>query len=142
MSQAQEAFRIDVPAHAVLVPLDAPDHIRPIARRRVGRPPIDESLEPVMPSQFHTPATEASWPGERRLVLAVLTDAIDVLVAGPAVSNPRRRLYDETATWFGSNDTVWPYSFVNICDVLGLDVRSVRNALVRRCEKAQQRAAG
>jgi hypothetical protein len=143
MSYAQEAFRIDVPADAVPVPLDASAHERPIARRRVGRPPVEESIELVIPSQFHTQATEAWCPGEKQLVLAVLTDAIDVLVAGPAVSNPRRRqLYDETAAWFGSNDTEWPYSFVNICDVLGLDVRSVRNALVRRCEEARQRSAG
>ena len=141
MSYTQEAFRIDVPADAVPVPPDAPDR-EPPTRRRVGRPPIEESIEPVTPSQFYTPATEAWWPGEKRLVLAVLTDAIDVLVAGPAATGPRRRLYDETATWFGSNDTAWPYSFVNICDALGLDVRSVRNALVHRCDKARQRSAG
>jgi hypothetical protein len=105
----------------------------PERRRRVGRPPIEESIELVMPSQFHAPASESWWPGEKRLMLAVLTDAIGVLTKGARANGPRReRLFEETLEWLADDDTRWPYSFVNLCAGLGLDAAAVRSALGRR----------
>ncbi len=87
----------------------------------------------VMPVQFHTPASEAWWPGEKRLMLAVLTDAIDILMKGPGVNDPRRTtVFDETVAWFTRDDADWPCSFVNVCDALGIDARAVRAAITRR----------
>jgi len=106
----------------------------PRPRRRVGRPPIEDSIEIVMPAQFHTPASEAWWPGEKRLMLAVLTDAVDILTKGPGASGQRRVVYDETAEWLASDDREWPYSFVNVCDTLELDTSAVRSALRRRLD--------
>jgi len=109
-------------------------------RHRVGRPPIEESIEFLMPSQFHAPANESWWPGEKRLMLAVLRDAIDILSRGPGVNGPRRRhLFEETVGWFASDDVEWPFSFVNVCDGLGVDSRAIRGA-VRRRAKATRRA--
>jgi len=109
-------------------------------RRRVGRPPIEESIELVVPAQFHTPASESWWPGEKRLMLAVLTDAIDILLKGPGVNGPRRRdLYEETASWFAGEAPEWPYSFLNVCAVLDLDERAVRSAVGRKIEQARRR---
>ena len=109
-------------------------------RRRVGRPPIEESIELVMPTQFHAPASETWWPGEKRLMLAVLTDAIDILLKGPGVNGPRRRnLYEETARWFAGDEPEWPFSFFNVCAVLGLDEGAVRSTVKRRIEQARRR---
>ena len=128
MDHALGACRIEIP-------VDEVPGLR--LRPRVGRPPIEESIGVMTPSQFHTPASETWWPAEKRLMLAVLTDAIDVLLRGPAVNGPRHHLYEDTAGWLGSEDTEWPYSFVNICDALGLDVESVRTALTHRREEVR-----
>jgi hypothetical protein len=125
------------PAHATCPiddPADAEESVpRALRRPRVGRPPIEESIEFVMPVQFHTPASEAWWPGEKRLMLAVLTDAIDILMKGPGVNDPRRTtVFEETVAWFTRDDADWPCSFVNVCDVLGIDARAVRDAITRR----------
>ena len=99
-------------------------------RGRVGRPPIEESIELLMPSQFRTPAHESWWPGEKRLMLAVLTDAVEILAIGPAANGPRRRaLYEETVAWVASDDTQWPFSFVNVCDALDLSASRVRSVI-------------
>ena len=125
------------PAHATCPiddPADAEESVpRALRRPRVGRPPIEESIEFVMPVQFHTPASEAWWPGEKRLMLAVLTDAIDILLKGPGVNDPRRTtVFEETVAWFTRDDADWPCSFVNVCDALGIDARAVRDAIRRR----------
>ena len=125
------------PAHATCPiddPVEAEESVpRPLHRPRVGRPPVEESIELVMPVQFHTPASEAWWPGEKRLMLAVLTDAIDILMKGPGVNDPRRTtVFDETVAWFTRDDADWPCSFVNVCDALGIDARAVRDAITRR----------
>jgi hypothetical protein len=125
------------PAHATCPiddPADAEESVpRALRRPRVGRPPIEESIEFVMPVQFHTPASEAWWPGEKRLMLAVLTDAIDILMKGPGVNDPRRTtVFEETVAWFTRDDADWPCSFVNVCDALGIDARAVRDAITRR----------
>jgi hypothetical protein len=120
-------------AHATCSTDETIDTTAPEPRRRVGRPPIEESIELVMPSQFHAPASESWWPGEKRLMLAVLTDAIEVLTKGARANGPRREcLFEETVEWLADDDTKWPYSFVNVCAGLGLDVAAVRSALGRR----------
>jgi len=124
------------PAHATCPiddPADAEESVpRALRRPRVGRPPIEESIEFVMPVQFHTPASQAWWPGEKRLMLAVLTDAIDILMKGPGMKDPRRTVFEETVAWFTRDDADWPCSFVNVCDALGIDARAVRDAIRRR----------
>jgi hypothetical protein len=111
-------------------PIEAPV---PERGGRVGRPPIEESIEIVVPTQFHRPASESWWPGEKRLMLALLTDAIEVLMKGRHANDPRRRLlFEETVEWFADDDPKWPCSFVNVCEALGLDAGAVRTTLARR----------
>ena len=106
------------------------------ARRRPGRPPVE--VEFVMPSQFHVPAREAWHQGEKRLMLAVLKDAVDILSQYATANQPRRRqIFAKTVAWVAANDTTWPFSFVNICDTLGFDIASLRKALARRVEAAR-----
>jgi len=42
-----------------------------------------------------------------------------------------QRLFREADEWIRSNDTVWPCSFRNICEALGLDPGYVRGGLDR-----------
>jgi len=64
-------------------------------------------------------------------MLAVLEDAVHVYQIGGSGGARTRRLYAETEQWFASTDTSWPFSFVRICQVLGLDPEHVRSGLRR-----------
>src|SRR4029077_2498850 len=79
----------------------------PKPRRPRGRPPIhlSASLNLVLPSQlFPEFPGEGRLPGERRLMLAVLQDAIGILVKHRNATVPCARvLYCETAAWVRSD---------------------------------------
>ena len=71
---------------------------------------------------------------ERRLMLAVLHEAVLAYLAGDARTT--RAGMQELDAWFRSDDTSWPYSFGNLCDALGLDRAAVRRALyLQRLER-------
>ena len=61
---------------------------------------------------------------EQRLMLAVLSDALDLLLArlrpGALKATSRPRAIAEARAWVASDDTLWPFSFENICGALGL----------------------
>jgi hypothetical protein len=69
---------------------------------------------------------------EQRLLAAVLADAINCFqrYAGTGMRR-RRRESHEAEVWFMSEDKRWPFSFRNICDVLGLDAAHMRGGLLR-----------
>ncbi len=68
---------------------------------------------------------------ERRLLLAVLSDAI-VRVRQLATSRRQygRRELVEAARWIRSDDRSWPYSFVNVCAALDLEPGPIRRTVV------------
>jgi hypothetical protein len=76
---------------------------------------------------------------ERRLMLAVLKDALLVLrrchTAEGAWSQRQLR---ETEEWFASRDMTWPFAFECICEELGLDAERIR-AGVRRTWRPRAR---
>ena len=120
-------------------PADTDPAPPPPPRRRRGRPPIhlSLSLNLVMPSQFFP--ERGDGPGERRLMRAVLKDALAVLFKYDATQDRRgQRLLAEAQHWLESDDADWPFSFVNVCDALGLDPSCVRERVARY--RAAQRA--
>ena len=69
---------------------------------------------------------------EQRLVCAVLHDALRI-VTKPGVSHGRGRgLRGETEAWLLSDDTAWPFSFLNVCSALALDPAWLRKSLRTR----------
>jgi hypothetical protein len=67
---------------------------------------------------------------EKRLLLAILADAISCLQKYGSIRNHRgRRVVHEAELWLMSTDRKWPFSFENICDVLGIDSEYVRTGL-------------
>ena len=92
----------------------------------------------VLPSQFY--AAAADTPA-RALMRAVLERAWNDLGDPQLLSyqGPRgaAKLQRETAAWFASDEPTWLYSFVNICQTLGLDASALRRALFQ----AQHHAA-
>lgn len=88
--------------------------------------------EAIVPESYPTVAA-ALWQPERRLMLAVLEDAIDSYLANVGARRGiRRARFHEAASWFQSNETEWPFSFVCICDALGIDPAVIRRLLVRQ----------
>ena len=78
-----------------------------------------------------------SLQGERRLMLAVLGDAVDCYRRGRRASDPATRLlFDEARAWLESTDRRATFSFESICDVLDIDPDYLRRGL------RQQRAPG
>jgi hypothetical protein len=82
-----------------------------------------------MPSQFLAAGAKGAT-AERALMLAVLEDAIRLVLKdrdGETASTRRER--EAARAWIDSTDRRWPFSFENICDVLGIDETSMRAAL-------------
>ncbi len=103
------------------------------------RTPKNEALafyefETVLPVQFHAAQRRCALQPEKRLMLAVLEDAVLAYLRGLHQS-------PETAAWFESDDFTWPYSFANLCEGLGLDRAAVRVALRRQRGRRRQLAA-
>jgi hypothetical protein len=71
--------------------------------------------------------------GDIALRCAILYDAVCCFRQQfDATSHQPHRLAKEAEQWLFSNDTQWPFSFVNICAVLGLDPAYLRLRLNRR----------
>lgn len=75
--------------------------------------------------------------GERKLMLAVLIDAIRTLSQGSmATRSANRHAWLQDEIWVRADDQADPFSFINICDALGLNA-----GYVRRCIRLLQRSS-
>ena len=91
----------------------------------------------VLPAQWHWhDAADASRVPERRLLLAVLEDAIATLQRYVLSDRRRgRRLFQEAEAWILSDDLGWPCAFRNICDELDIDAVYMRRGVSQWCER-------
>ncbi len=86
------------------------------------------------------PAVDASLQAEKRLMLAVLEDAVGTFQKYVnARERAGQRLFAEVEDWFAADEGDWPYSFVNISQALGLDPEYLRTGL-GRWKDVQRRA--
>lgn len=80
--------------------------------------------------------------GERRLMLAVLEDAVDSYRKYALARDPREQAcFLEAREWFFSTDRSWLFAFENICDVLEMNAEYLRGGL-DRWRRALMAAAG
>ena len=85
-------------------------------------------LDILLPSQHFGPRHQQV--PERRLMVAVLHDALDCLERyRSATSKEGHRLFHEAQHWFLAREAGWPYSFECICAALDLDSNAVRQCL-------------
>jgi hypothetical protein len=96
-----------------------------------GGSAVELEPESVLPSQyFAQAAVDASLQPEKRLMLAVLEDAVGTYQKfANARERTGQRVFSEVEDWFLSDDQDWPYSFVNISHALGLDAAYLRRGL-------------
>lgn len=85
----------------------------------------------VLPEQFYgVPVNVHAARGEVALMRAVLEDAIECFQKQD-LKNGRRaqRLAREAEEWLFKDDQLWPFSFLNVCNVLGIDPAYIRRGL-------------
>jgi hypothetical protein len=104
-----------------------------------------EEANVLLPEQFWGPRTDPRPDPEKRLMAAVLEEAI-LLIQNHSDSRSvqRRKLVAEACAWIASDERSGPFCFATICDVFGLDVERVRAAvndlrLGRCCYSAARR---
>jgi hypothetical protein len=92
----------------------------------------------ILPEQFYQGAPNLSQGRpEADLMRAVLEDAVQCIRVGLSTTSRRhQRLAREAEQWFESQEMAWPFSFLNICTVLGLDPHYIRGGL--RCWQHQR----
>ena len=83
----------------------------------------------VLPEQFFS-LTRRHHKGLAALMYAMLEDAFNCFVKQFVDNGLRtRHLAQEAEEWFFSTDEGWPFSFINVCTVLGLNPEYVRKGL-------------
>jgi hypothetical protein len=94
----------------------------------------------VMPSQFFGRQRCSQSEGERRLMLAVVEEAINCYCKTSFARDAHRvKLHQGAESWLFSEDRSWFFSFANICDVLSLDADCLRDTL-RQWKRGQAAA--
>jgi hypothetical protein len=86
----------------------------------------------LLPAQFFAAFAreESGVIRERRLMLAVLQDAVECYQKYALARDPRgRMLFDDADEWINSGEREWAFSYENICDVLGLNAEYIRRGL-------------
>ncbi len=89
------------------------------------------SLATVLPEQFYSPsfASQVERP-EASLMRAVVEEALTCFQNQFYIRHcEAQRLGKEAEQWFFSDETDWPFSFVNICTALHLEPAYIRRGL-------------
>ena len=85
---------------------------------------------------FETVHTRASLEPEKELMLAVLEDAVLCFQKGSFAGDRRRKaLFPDAEEWIMEENSDWPFSFENICEVLGFNPAYLRQGLLHWKEK-------
>ncbi len=111
--------------------------------RPTRTPAVDLEPETILPSQFFSGLhVDASLQAEKRLMLAVLEDAVGTFQKYVNARDRRGQAqFAGAEDWFASDETDWPFSFVNVCHALGLDVSYLRAGLWRWRDRQRARGA-
>jgi hypothetical protein len=90
----------------------------------------------ILPPQVSWGARcDADTSGARALMLAILEDAVLCIERGRRRRHPGTRLLATDAEkWMRSDSREWLFSFVSICEALGIDPDAVRVRLVKNVE--------
>lgn len=96
-------------------------------------------LEPdiFLPSQFYgNGGLSRKLEGEKRLMIAILKDAVECLDKYRSSRNGSGRTnYENALEWVEDKGTDWLFSFTNICEFLGFDPDYLREVLLKREHK-------
>jgi len=87
----------------------------------------------LLPAQFYALLRGSSAiAGEKRLMLAVLEDALDCYRKyALAREGQGLQMFRDVDVWISSRDRRWFYSYENICDTLEINPDYLRGGLVK-----------
>jgi hypothetical protein len=87
----------------------------------------------MLPSQLSGALRRyADLSGERRLMVAVLEDALHCFQKYVDAVDPKHReLFLDAEQWITTDNPMWFFSFANVCTTLDLDPDYVREGLVK-----------
>jgi hypothetical protein len=111
----------------------------------VSRTPVAQSAESsfILPCQYCDVSSGYGLSGEQRLMLALLTDALNVYQKGALSRLTRlRRLYVDAERWILSDRAYGgAFSFVTVCDALGINPELLRRRIIdwKHTVRGQQR---
>ena len=98
----------------------------------------------ILPTQFYSIFKNSQYrEPERRLMVAILEDAVSCLSTDLHRCNPRqRKQYEEAEAWVAADDeSEWIFSFKNICEVLGMNPGYLRRGLIRPITGSRTRSS-
>jgi len=129
--------------------MSAGDRSEILGRNGQGGAPLEGSgamVEPevLLPSQYYELiAGRSVLEGERRLMLAILEDAVSCYQRYVTAERGRsKRLYEEAADWlFDDEQSGWVFSFESVCSALALDPVFLRRGLAQWREAVLQRGS-
>jgi len=86
----------------------------------------------LLPSQYFAALRhKGAHEPERRLVVAVLQDAVDCFQKHVIARDRKsRQLFLDAEEWVVSDDRSWPFSFENVCDLLQINAEYLRCGLM------------
>lgn len=86
----------------------------------------------LLPSQYLAAARRKSSQGPAlRLLAAILQDAVECFQKHLfARTRKHQALFRDAEDWICSTDRLWPFSFDNVCDVLGIEPDCLRRGLL------------
>lgn len=87
----------------------------------------------LLPAQFYAAFRGGSHVrGEKRLMLAVLQDALDCYQKYAfARDGQGRQLFVDAEAWIAGEDAAWYFSFENICEILEINPAYLRRGVER-----------
>jgi hypothetical protein len=104
---------------------------------------VAASWEPatLLPSQVS--GNRGAHRPELHLVSAIFEDALHSVFRNVSARRGRkRREFLDACDWFWSEADDWPFAFVNVCDLLGIEERAVRGTIRAYIVSQHEAAAG
>ena len=97
----------------------------------------------ILPMQFfQSLRSKGRYDGERRLMIAILEDAVNVFMKQLFATDPKaRQLYLDAEEWISAADPSWFFSFENVCNTLDLNPEYLREGLLKWRDAQRKRAA-
>jgi hypothetical protein len=101
------------------------------------------TAETILPVQFFGDRSRGANCPEKRLMLAVLEDAVfTVMKYAGSTTKRSRRLVRDVERWTAQRNSSWPFAFENICSVLDLDPAALRDRLRRLQLRGERHGPG
>ncbi len=96
----------------------------------------------ILPAQFfQSLRSKGRFDGERRLMIAILEDAVNCFMKQLNAVDPKaRQLYLDAEEWISAADPTWFFSFENVCNTLDLNPEYLREGLLKWRDEGRRRS--